>query len=316
MVDEKDKKKPEIRKWHTQHEVILKNWGECCACYRYLHYKAFQKYKKSSMRFTLPIIIISTITGTANFAQETFPLSWQSYVPSGIGALNLIAAIMTTVSQFLKLSEMLESHRSSSIHYGKLSRTIRLELSLPITERTQDGTTMVEMCRAEYDRLIEQSPTIPKEILEKFEKTFKLKHTQTAANFSTPEILSVKPIEPFNNVKAAQTINEKVQDIFMQRRSGGEVQMQPVDPPIQAKDTVIDVLPRVNTMKKNMIRELESLKNKRLVTKKIDEEELFLECENEIFAHEFIQTPTNSEKSHNDNDQQCQEDEVKTETSE
>ena len=102
------------------------------------------------MRFTLPIIVISTITGTANFAQETFPDAWRTYVPLCIGALNLFAAILTTVLQFLKANELLESHRVSSISYGKLSRDITLELSLPIAERNYAGSVMVDKSRSEY----------------------------------------------------------------------------------------------------------------------------------------------------------------------
>lgn len=181
------------KSWHEQHEKILKEWGESCACYRYLHFKAYKKYKKSTMRFTLPIIIISTITGTANFAQETFPKSIRPYVPAIIGGFNLFGAILTTISQFLKVNELMESHRVSSIHYGKLARSIRLELNLPRYERTHDGNGMVDMCKTEYDRLIEQSPNIPGIILSEFDETFK---TNT---ITKPDITNVTIIDPFDN---------------------------------------------------------------------------------------------------------------------
>ena len=61
-------KKPVEKKWHKQQEKILKDWGESSSCYRYMHFKAYQQYKQMNMRFTLPIIVISTVTGTANFA--------------------------------------------------------------------------------------------------------------------------------------------------------------------------------------------------------------------------------------------------------
>lgn len=38
-----------------------------------------------SFRYTLPIIVISTIIGTANFAQETFPKGVRPFVPAVIG---------------------------------------------------------------------------------------------------------------------------------------------------------------------------------------------------------------------------------------
>lgn len=219
-------KKNKNKIWHTQQEKILKVWGEQAACYRYMHFKSYQKYKKSSMRYTLPIIIISTVTGTANFAQDTFPIAWRPLVPAGIGAFNLIAAIMTTILQFLKINELMESHRVSSIQYGKLSRSVRLQLTLPRDERYQNGAEFIEYCYQEYDRLIEQSPTISKSIIKLFEKEFPLKKQrknkgngeqrtccldikkyccssfkddvdEKELNLERPEIIKLDPIKPF-----------------------------------------------------------------------------------------------------------------------
>lgn len=186
----------EKKLWHPQQEKILKSWGEAAACYRYMNNQAHLMYKKSSMRYTLPIIVISTVTGTANFAQSTFPIGARSYVPLVIGTMNIVTAIMTTIMQFLKINELMEGHRVASIHYGKLSRAIRLELSLPLEERTHHGTEMVEYCRSEYDRLIEQSPPIPLCIINTFEREF-----PDDSKFFKPEILHIHPIETFMSEK-------------------------------------------------------------------------------------------------------------------
>ena len=182
----------EKKVWHPQQEKILKSWGESAACYRYMNNQAFLMYKKSSMRYTLPIIVISTVTGTANFAQSTFPVGVRSYVPLAIGSMNIVTAIMTTIMQFLKINELMEGHRAASIQYGKLSRTIRLELSLPLEERAHHGTEMVEYCRGEYDRLIEQSPSIPLSIIRQFENEF-----PDDSKFFKPEIMHITPIDTF-----------------------------------------------------------------------------------------------------------------------
>lgn len=185
--------------WNQQQEDVLKKWGETAACYRYLHYRSYQKFKRLSFRFSLPIIVISTVTGTANFAHETFPPSWRSFVPLVIGAFNLFGGVLSTVQQFMKVNELLESHRVSSIQYGKLSRLIRLELSLPVEHRTYNGKDMLEMCKLEYDRLIEQSPTIQGDILRIFENDFPQQTKQLEDNmvFQRPEILAIHPIVPF-----------------------------------------------------------------------------------------------------------------------
>ncbi len=223
--------------WHTQHEQILKGWGESAACYRYLHYKAYVKYKKLSFRFTLPIIVLSTLTGTANFAQESFPTSIRPLVPAGIGALNLCAAILTTVQQFLKVNELMESHRVSYIHYGKLARTIRLELTLPVTERGHDGNSMVSICRTEYDRLIEQSPPVPADIIARFDKKFP---EDTSPNgkkheFNRPEIMTIKPISPYDNVRELN-ITRNVVDHF---RRGSHVVNDPEE--VEVAKTLADL---------------------------------------------------------------------------
>ena len=201
-------KKPSVKKWHPQQEKILKAWGESSSCYRYLHFKSYLKFKRISMSFTLPIIVISTITGTANFAQDTFPESWSEYVPLGIGGLNLIAAIATTVLQFIKANELMEAHRVASVAYGKLSRDIKLELSLPVLDRQHDGNKLIARCSADYDRLIEQSPSVPEDVLKEFERNYKKNE-----EIEKPEIVDIKPIKLFDQFKE-NSIVKNVRNIF------------------------------------------------------------------------------------------------------
>ena len=240
---DKEKKLPKI--WHPQQEKILKSWGEAAACYRYMHYQAYCSYKKLSMKFTIPLIIVSTVTGTANFAQETFPPTVQPYVPSAIGGLNLITAIATTIMQFLKINELMEGHRVASVQYGKLSRTIRLELTLPLSERIQDGTTMVENCRNEYDRLIEQSPNVPKQTIDDFEKEF-----PDDNQFFKPEIMHIQPIMPFKAI-AENTVMTKLKDAI-----GGTAKRE-------LKRELDEIRGNVNTAKKTVKADIERIEERK-----------------------------------------------------
>jgi hypothetical protein len=255
-----EKKLPKI--WHPQQEKILKAWGEAAACYRYMHYQAYCSYKNLSMKFTIPLIIVSTITGTANFAQETFPPTVQPFVPSVIGGLNLITAIATTIMQFLKINELMEGHRVASVQYGKVSRTIRLELTLPLLERTQNGTNMIENMRAEYDRLIEQSPNVPKKMIDSFEREFPDDNT-----FFKPEIMHIQPIIPFKAI-AENTIITKLKDAV-----GGAAKRE-------LKKELEDIRGNIQTTKKiiksdiegkqQRINEISDLKEKGIVSLKGD----------------------------------------------
>tara|TARA_B100000674_G_C37885632_1_gene936509 strand:+ start:566 stop:1489 length:924 start_codon:yes stop_codon:yes gene_type:complete len=175
--------------WHKQQEVVLKKWAETASSYRYLHDRSFQKYTSQNMWFAIPVIILSTITGTANFAQASFPDSAKEIAPAIIGSLNLAAGLITTIAQFLRVSELLEGHRVASVAYGKFSRNITVELSLPVEERTIGGTEFLNNCRIELDKLIEQSPNIPMSVLKEFEKRFRDK------DFMRPDILEISAVE-------------------------------------------------------------------------------------------------------------------------
>jgi hypothetical protein len=97
----------------------------------------------------------------------------------------------------------MEGHRVASVQYGKVSRTIRLELTLPLSERTQSGTNMIENMRAEYDRLIEQSPNVPKKIIDAFDREFPDDNT-----FFKPEIMHIQPINPFKAIEENKIITK------------------------------------------------------------------------------------------------------------
>ena len=198
---EKDKKLPKI--WHPQQEAILKGWGESAACYRYMHYQAFLKYRKSNMRYTLPVIVLSTLTGTANFAQEQFPDGLKPYVAPSIGGLNLVAGLVATIAQFLKISELMEAHRVSAMQFGKFSRVVRLELALPLVDRSRDGADMVEILKGEYDTLIEQSPSIPAHVLDLFERDF-----PSDDDITKPEIIHIKPIQMFSAITENSVVSK------------------------------------------------------------------------------------------------------------
>ncbi|AET73090.1 hypothetical protein PGAG_00201 [Phaeocystis globosa virus 12T] len=188
--------------WNAQHELILRQWGETCACYRFMHNRAYLLYKDLNMRFSLPVIVLSTITGTANFAQSTLPDSWQAVAPSAIGGLNLIAGLIATVMQFLKVNELMENHRAASLAHSLLSRNIRLMVAIPYAERKTGGLKFVEDCKTEYDRLLEQSPAIPKKIMLNFEQIYPTDNLFTRPDFNVRPIQLLEPPKTIEHFEA------------------------------------------------------------------------------------------------------------------
>ena len=159
--------------WHEQEEEILKKWSEIGSSYRYLHNHAYAKFVSMHTDFSLPVIILSTVAGTANFATQSFPAEWREYVSLCVGAINLTAGLITTISQFYKIPERMEGHRAASIEFGKFARNIAVELSLPTEQRSKPGHVFVADCREEMDKLMEKCPGIPTTLVKTFGSRFK-----------------------------------------------------------------------------------------------------------------------------------------------
>jgi hypothetical protein len=157
--------------WSVEHEKIFTEWGDKAMCYKWMHSKANSMYSRLNAWYTIPVIVISTLTGTANFAQERVPLDYQNYFVMIVGAFNITAGIITTIQQFLKITQLNEAHRVSSISWDKFYRNIKIELAKHPSERTK-VFHMIKICKEEYDRLMETSPSIPENIVKEFDNHF------------------------------------------------------------------------------------------------------------------------------------------------
>jgi hypothetical protein len=160
-----------VAKWTKAHEDVLVDWGDKALCYKWLHMKSHTYYRFYHYMFTIPVIVMSTLTGTANFAQEKLPDKYKFYAPVIIGCINIIAGIITTVQQFLHISELNEAHRVSMIAWDKFYRRIKIELSKSNHER-QPISEFFLTTSEEYDRLMESSPIIDTKIINLFKSTF------------------------------------------------------------------------------------------------------------------------------------------------
>ena len=169
----KNRKQNKIKSyiWGKQHEKILIEWGDKAICYSWLHTKEHHSYNFKNRWYTIPVIIMSTLTGTANFAQERIPIDYVPYYTICVGAINILAGIITTIQQFLKITELNEAHRVSAISWDKFYRNIKLELSKAPCERMQSNQ-MLKLSKEEYNRLIEISPSINVKTIKAFKDKF------------------------------------------------------------------------------------------------------------------------------------------------
>jgi hypothetical protein len=198
--------------WSPEHEKILIEWADKAMCFRWLHSKANAMYNSLNAWYTIPVIVISTLTGTANFAQERVPLAYQNYFVMIVGGFNILAGIITTIQQFLKITQLNEAHRVSGIAWDKFYRNIKIEIAKHPSERIEPKQ-MLKMSKEEFDRLMETSPIIPEQIIQEFKEKFKSQ--DSFKDIVKPEIcdILIPTIEyknPWSNDEnITKSINEK-----------------------------------------------------------------------------------------------------------
>jgi hypothetical protein len=161
-----------------------------------MHDRSNLAYSKLNLWFTIPVIVMSTITGVGNFAFQKYPPDIQGYASSVIGGINIFAAILQTVAQFLKISELNEAHRVSAISWDKFYRNIKVELAKHPNER-MNPIHMLKICKEEFDRLSETSPIIKDNIINEFKNTF-----HHASDLVKQRL--------FNNLKKPEICNELI----------------------------------------------------------------------------------------------------------
>ena len=197
-----------IEDWSTEIEELLSEWGEVSQCYAYLHNYSQRKYKRKYHHLQIPIIILSTLTGTANFATDSYvPDGYKHGFSAGVGSLNIFCGILGTLLSFLRYSEIYEGHRISALAWSKLSRAIEIELSLQDIKR-KPCRDFLKICRAEYDNLLESAPSVDLDIIADFNKKFGEKYP----NVRKPVICNgLKAITPYK-IDALKEVEVEVEE--------------------------------------------------------------------------------------------------------
>ena len=125
----------------------------------------------SSLEENLGAIRIIKAFDASNFISSSFP-DYSNLIILAIGGLSIFTSIISSVAQFLKVSQLSESHRISYLSWERFHSKIKFQLNKRRSSRDclKDFISMVV---PEYQRLKEISATIPKHICDDVKKNKK-----------------------------------------------------------------------------------------------------------------------------------------------
>jgi hypothetical protein len=157
-------------KWSSQLEDIVAQEGEKCRGLAWIHQKAEVKVSGRNNYIQIPVIVLSTLCGTASVGSESL-FGGSSIAPTVIGLVSIGVGVLTTLGNYFNFAKKSESHRIAYLHYSKLFSQINVEMSLPRGERSSPQAVLKTL-RDTMERLAETTPSVPPEIIVEFNATF------------------------------------------------------------------------------------------------------------------------------------------------
>lgn len=158
--------------WSEPLETLIAAEGERCRGYAFIHQKAEGFFSKRNNYIAIPVIVLSTLSGTASVGSSSL-FQGETHISSiVIGLVSIGVGILNTISSYFSFSRKAEAHRIAYLSYSKLFQLVSVEMSLPRSER-EDPDSLLRKIRETMERLAETTPTPPDHILAEFNQRFK-----------------------------------------------------------------------------------------------------------------------------------------------
>lgn len=184
-----------ITDWDNSIEQILSELADEAQINAFLHKKSHEYYTTQNIKYQLPIIVLSAISGTGNFISANFP-DYAKIIVLSVGGLSIFTSIISSVAQFLKVSQLSESHRISYLSWEKFHSNIKFQLKKK-RESRENLKDFISVVVPEYQRLKEISSSIPKHICDNVKRNKK-----NFKNMQVPYMLNgFHPVIPYKEDK-------------------------------------------------------------------------------------------------------------------
>ena len=222
------------KEWTRPIEAVIASWADVAACYIWLHDHARRRYRQLHYAYSLPVIILSTVTGTANFGIGSIvPADYAGVAQISIGVTSILIGIVGTLQNFFRFAENGEAHSQAVQGWSKLNRDITYELKIERHFR-KNADEFYKQCKADLDRLLESSPLVPNSAIDTFKKVItvvpsvykpdELKQTIASTYVYDEESFEKNRISLSNAMPACATksyVSSVIENLVSRKKSSG-----------------------------------------------------------------------------------------------
>ena len=184
------------KNWTDELEQLLITWAEKASGYAWLHQKSAISFKKKNLCISIPSCIFGYLSGiTLLLSNEVFnncnDVPYRATLRGVLGVTAILSGVLSNFQEMFTFKEEAEKHRIAALRFLSFFREISCELSLDPKFRSA-SMDYITLKRFEFDKILEQSPDIPEDIIKQFNNNFR-----TVSIHKPDPVIGLQTILPF-----------------------------------------------------------------------------------------------------------------------
>lgn len=184
------------KNWTDELEQLLITWAEKASGYAWLHQKSAISFKKKNLCISIPSCIFGYLSGiTLLLSNDVFnncnDITYRGTLRGVLGVTAILSGVLSNFQEMFTFKEEAEKHRIAALRFLSFFREISCELSLDPKFRSA-SMDYITLKRFEFDKILEQSPDIPEEIIIEFNNNFR-----TVSIHKPDPVIGLQTILPF-----------------------------------------------------------------------------------------------------------------------
>ena len=152
--------------YSRQLESLLKDEAEIAESLSVLHRLSYTRYNMFGSIVSIPIIVISSITGY----MTALDMGWDNSSVF-LGSLSILVGIIRSIEAYFAWGKRSENHRISSLQYAKTNKLIAVELALQAEDRIA-AKDLLNIIKQDLQTLAEYAPMLDDVVIQKFKDLY------------------------------------------------------------------------------------------------------------------------------------------------
>ena len=180
--------------WNNSIEDLLCEEAEKCSGLALMHSNAEKIFRNKNNWIQIPMIILSTISGSLQVGLSNL---FDSRIVQSFGGLSFIVSMLGMINSHFAYAQRAEAHKNASVQYAQMHRLIHIEMSLTRTQRTPPKY-LLKMIKDDLKGFMELFPRVPNKVIDEYKKKI-IPNSKGAVH---PDIVSgIKRVVPYEKDK-------------------------------------------------------------------------------------------------------------------